>query len=117
MEETVKVEHAITRILTNAQSLEEGAPGIIQLLLDGLRVELATFWMLDPQRQTLDPFVITLRKHSPALQAFLEDRRRLSLGPGQGLPGRVWQERRAVSIPALPYDSEFLASKWLNVRL
>src|SRR4029079_6875672 len=35
VEETVKVEHAITRILTNAQSLEEAAPGIIQLLLDG----------------------------------------------------------------------------------
>jgi len=110
-EETVKVEHAITRILTNAQSLEEGAPGIIQLLLDGLRVELATFWLLDPQRQTLEPFVITLRKHTPALQAFLEDRRRLSLGPGQGLPGRVWQERRAVSIPALSFDSEFLRAE------
>src|SRR5262245_3564615 len=31
-EETLKVEHAITRIMANASSLEEASPGIVQLL-------------------------------------------------------------------------------------
>ncbi len=106
-EETVKVEHAITRILANAGSIEEAAPGIIQLLLDGLRVDLGTFWMIDAPRQSLYPFVINLRKFSEPLQGFLEDRRRLSLPPGDGLPGRVWQERRAVSVVDLTADPNF----------
>jgi two-component system, NarL family, sensor histidine kinase UhpB len=108
-DENVKVEHAITRILANAGSIEEAVPGIIQLLLDGLRVDLATFWMIDAPRQLLHPFVINLRNYSQPLQAFLEHRRRLSLPPGEGLPGRVWRERRAVSVGDLSVDLQFQA--------
>ena len=37
-------EHAITRILANAQSLEEAAPGILQVLLDSLEVDVGQLW-------------------------------------------------------------------------
>src|ERR1043166_9825700 len=39
IDETLKVEHAITRVLANAESLDEAAPGIVQLLLDGLEAD------------------------------------------------------------------------------
>jgi PAS domain S-box-containing protein len=42
-------EHAITRILANAQNLEEGAPGILQVLLDSLEVDFGALWVVDPK--------------------------------------------------------------------
>jgi len=36
-------EHAITRILANAPSLAEAGPGIVQVLLDSLEVDVGTF--------------------------------------------------------------------------
>jgi two-component system sensor histidine kinase UhpB len=95
-EETLKVEHAITRIMANASSLEEASPGIVQLLIDGLEVDFGGLWMLDGKRQVLEPFVLNLRVPSPQLQTFLQESRRLSFSLGTGLPGAVWAQKRAV---------------------
>src|SRR5262252_4947316 len=95
-EESLKVEHAITRIMANASSLEEASPGIVQLLIDGLEVDFGGLWMLDVKRQVLEPFVLSLRVPSPQLQTFLQESRRLSFSLGTGLPGAVWAQKRAV---------------------
>jgi len=95
-DETLKVEHAITRVLANAESLDEAAPGIVQLLVDGLEADAALLWIADLKRQVLYPFIINLRNRSSEMQLFLEESRRLSLPRGAGLPGRVWDEGRAV---------------------
>jgi two-component system, NarL family, sensor histidine kinase UhpB len=95
-EESLKVEHAITRIMANANSLEEASPGIVQLLIDGLEVDFGGLWMLDQKRQVLEPFVLNLRVPSPQLQTFLQESRRLSFSLGTGLPGAVWAQKRAV---------------------
>jgi len=95
-EETLKVEHAITRIMANASSLEEASPGIVQLLIDGLEVDFGGLWMLDEKRQVLEPFVLSLRVSSPQFQPFLQESRRLSFSLGTGVPGAVWAQKRAV---------------------
>jgi signal transduction histidine kinase/DNA-binding response OmpR family regulator len=95
-EETLKVEHAITRIMANASSLEEASPGIVQLLIDGLEVDFGGLWMLDEKRRVLEPFVLNLRVASPQLQGFLQESRRLSFSLGTGVPGAVWAQKRAV---------------------
>jgi PAS domain S-box-containing protein len=89
-------EHAITRILANAQSVEEAAPGIVQVLLDGLEVDVGALWMVDLKREVLHPLIMNLRSLRPAWKSFLQERRRLSLKHGDDLPGRVWHERRPV---------------------
>src|SRR5207244_10259091 len=89
-------EHAITRILANAKSLAEAAPGIVQVLLDSLEVDIGAMWIMDEKRKQLHPSIITPRAFSGPLKAFLEESRRLSFAIGQSLPGRVWKERRAV---------------------
>jgi two-component system, NarL family, sensor histidine kinase UhpB len=96
IDETLKVEHAITRVLANAESLDEAAPGIVQLLLDGLEADAGLLWIADVKHQIQYPFVINLRNRSTEMQIFLEESRRLSLPRGVGLPGRVWDEGRAV---------------------
>jgi PAS domain S-box-containing protein len=87
-------EHAITRILANAATLDEAAPGIVQVLLDALEVDLGALWVVDAKRQVLHPSVTNLRHASPPLKSFLQERRRCSFGPGENLPGLVWQERK-----------------------
>jgi len=89
-------EHAITRILANAQSLTEAAPGIVQLLLDGLEIDVGALWVVDDKRKLLQPSVMMARSLSPSLKTFIEESRRLGFAPGESLPGRVWKERRAV---------------------
>jgi signal transduction histidine kinase len=92
-EETLKVEHAVTRVLAGAESLEDSVQQIVQLLLAGLDVDIGAFWVVE--RKQLLPFIVSSRSSSAALQPFLEESSRLSFAPGEALPGRVWQERRA----------------------
>lgn len=94
-------EHAITRILANAQSLDEAAPGIIQVLLDSLEVEVGTLWVIDPKHQMLMPTAISLRSLSPELRKFRDESRRLMFKAGASVPGQVWEARRPVWIPEL----------------
>jgi PAS domain S-box-containing protein len=89
-------EHAITRILSNAQTLEEAAPGIVQVLLDGLEVDIGALWTLDVKHQALQLSVMTLRSLSPQFKAFHEGSRRLSITNDRSLPGTVWQQRKAI---------------------
>jgi PAS domain S-box-containing protein len=100
-------EHAITRILANAQSLTEAGPGIVQVLLDSLEVDLGTLWAVDSNPPVLHPSVTSLRRLTPELKNFLQEHRRLSFAAGVGLPGRVWQERRAIWIADLSLEPEF----------
>src|SRR6267142_2084950 len=43
-EETLKIEHAITRVLAGSESLEDAVQQIVHLLLDGLGVDVGAFW-------------------------------------------------------------------------
>ena len=101
-------EHAITRILANAHSLEEGAPGIVQVLLDSLQVDVGTLWILDEKHQLLQPSIMNARVMVEPLKRFIEESRRLSFPQGASLPGRVWHDRRAVWLTDLPLDPKFL---------
>jgi PAS domain S-box-containing protein len=87
-------EHAITRILANAQTLDEAAPGILQVLLDGLEMEIAALWIVEPKTNTLHVSRLTTRSLSVELKNFADHTRRLILSPGDSLPGQVWQQRR-----------------------
>jgi len=92
-------EHAITRILANAQSLREAAPGILQVLLDSLEVDFGALWVVDSKQLALTPEVMILSAVSPQLETFLKESRRLSFASGEGVPGRVWQTRGPVWQP------------------
>jgi signal transduction histidine kinase/CheY-like chemotaxis protein len=102
-EETIKVEHAITRVLAGADSLEDAIQQIVHLLIEGLDVDIGTFWVVEGKQ--LLPFTVNTRSDAEFLQPFVEEGRRLSFGADESLPGRVWRNRRPewlTNLAALP---------------
>lgn len=94
-------EHAITRILANAQGLEEAAPGIIQVLLDSLEMDVAGLWWLDEKQHHLGCLTMSSRAAAPGLKHFVEECRRESFGIGEGVPGQIWKRQQPLLIPDL----------------
>jgi PAS domain S-box-containing protein len=100
-------EHAITRLLANVQSLDHAAPGILGVLLESLEVDLGGFWVPAADASVVRLQLMEPRMASAAWQAFIETGRRLSLRPGDSLPGRVWQERRPMWVTNLASEAGF----------
>ncbi|HWX19799.1 MAG TPA: PAS domain S-box protein [Candidatus Binatia bacterium] len=98
-ETRLAADYAITRILANAPSLEEAGPRLLQVLLGGLEVDLGVLWIPDPHGQILQPAVLDLRIHTPSLEMFVEASRHFTFARGVSLPGRVWEQRRAIWVP------------------
>jgi PAS domain S-box-containing protein len=94
-ENRLAAEHAITRHLAAAASLDEAGPGILQTLLDSLEGTLAVLWR-ETEPGKLRPGVIRLREGTPELVPFVKASQRLELAPGAGLAGRVWREGHAL---------------------
>jgi PAS domain S-box-containing protein len=107
-EARLAAEHAITRQLSNAPSLELAAPGIIDALLDSLEVNAGAMWVLTGENDALELAVISTRDSSPEMRSFIEASRRLSFKPGAGLAGRVWKERGPIWVDQLESQPEFL---------
>ena len=100
-------EHGITRLLVNAPSLEEAAPGIVQVLMDNLDLDVGALWLLDERQAKLHPLVGQHRSSNQDLRAFMEHCQMLVLEKDHSLPGRVWAEGRALWEGALPAEESF----------
>jgi PAS domain S-box-containing protein len=103
-ERRLAAEHAVTRLLAQAPSLDEAGPEMLRVLLEGLDADCGAFWVPDPNRQILAQSALLARSTSPELELFLESSRHREVSRGAGLPGRVWQEGRAVWVPELQQD-------------
>jgi PAS domain S-box-containing protein len=110
-EARLAAEHAITRKLVKALSLEQAAPGIIDALLDSLELDAAAMWVLAGQSDTLLPAAVNTRDSSPEMRSFIEATRHLTFKPGIGLIGRVWKEGCAVWVANLESETEFLSKE------
>jgi PAS domain S-box-containing protein len=100
-------EHGITRILGSATTLDDAAPGIIQVLVDNLEVEVGALWVADSTGKLLRASIVKARSELPALQGFLETVRNVSFAIGSNLPGRVWQQRRPLWREDLTLETSF----------
>jgi signal transduction histidine kinase len=92
-------EHAITRVLAGAASLQEAAPAILEALLESLSLDMGALWVRDSDQSLLRHSATRLREStSPSLRDLHQG---LSFPPGVGLPGRAWQERQNIWVPEL----------------
>jgi PAS domain S-box-containing protein len=101
------VQHAATRMLADARSLEAAAPEILRLIGEGLGWDTAAYWSLDRDAGVLRCLGVW---HRPT--AKLEIFKAVTLGrtfpKGVGLPGRVWATGDPVWLANAAEDPEFL---------
>ncbi len=101
------IQFAVTRILTEAESLESAAPALLRVIGEGLPASFAAAWQMSPRSDALQCFAVW---NAPGHEArvFEEETRRRLLAPGVGLPGRVWGTGRQAGIPDLTRETDFL---------
>lgn len=95
-EARLAAEHAITRRLAGAVSLESIAPDIVQDLLEGLEAEVGGLWAPGQDGKSIRLVVQKPRSASPELNIFCEKWRHLVGSHGFGLADKVWEKRQTV---------------------
>ncbi len=101
------IQFAVTRILTEAESLESAAPALLQAIGEGLPATFAAAWHMSSRSDALQCFAVWSAPARPA-PVFEEETRRRLLAPGVGLPGRAWADGKALWLPDLTREKDFL---------
>lgn len=107
-EARLAAEHAITRLLAGASSLDQAAQAILQVLVGALEVDLGQLWIATGDNESLRLSGSYAQDSSPELQSFIDVSRRPKFKPGTGLPGNARQEGRAICVGQISLDTDFL---------
>lgn len=99
---------AWTRILAEPASAAEVLPRLARSLGEGLGWDYVVFWRVDPRRQVLR-FGDRWRAPATEFDEFDALTSAATPGPGDGLPGRVWTERRPISVADLATEEKAIA--------
>lgn len=105
------VEHAVTRILSEAESLEEATPKLLPELCRILDAQVCGLWMLTPEKMKLACVRLHRCDDSPEARRFTEESQHIQFLSGESLPGRVWKEQRGVWIADLETAENFTRKK------
>ncbi len=96
-------QYAVTRVLSEAATLDEAVPNIIQAVGESLEWDLGVFWRLDKQSGTL-----RCLHHWQAAGVHADEmiaaNQRHGFTPGQGLPGQIWERGQPVWIRDILVD-------------
>ena len=98
--------YAITRVLADAETLDQASPLILMSICEGLGWELGSVWRVDESGRALRCVELW---HPPALQfpSFEWATREFGYQRGVGLPGRVWDTGQPVWLPDIPNEGNF----------
>ena len=101
-----QVLYATARALAESETLEEAAPQTLKAICDALGWQYGAIWEVDRARRVLR-CVATWHPPMPHFEAFEAATMQARLGPGIGLPGRVWSSREPAWIPDVTRDPNF----------
>jgi len=86
-EQRMATQHAVTRILAEADSLDDAAPRLLAALCNTLDCEAGEIWRVDAEGGVLRCVEV---RHDGGLDDLAAPVRDLAIPRGVGLPGRVW---------------------------
>lgn len=105
----LEVEKAVTLELAKSSSIQQAAPGLIAQICELLELDAGGLWLPSAEDGELKCAEFgVIHGEVEDLQAFKEQSYRASFAPGEGLPGRVWKQRRAIRLARLAEDLELL---------
>src|SRR5205814_9268635 len=96
-ERRMAAQHAVTRVLAEAATLAEAAPGILQAICQSAGWDLGALWSLDPRPPaprvpgTLSCLDVWSARRPHEATEFEATTRETTFPLGVGLPGRVWE--------------------------
>jgi len=98
-------QYAVTRVLSEATTLEEAVPKIIQAIGESLEWDLGLFWRVDKRAEMLRCFD---QWTAPSIQAdpFTSDAWQRVFRRGEDLPGRIWANGKSVWVVDVTMDSD-----------
>jgi PAS domain S-box-containing protein len=105
-ETRVGVNLAITRILAESPAVSDATPRILETIGTTLHWEVGAMWSLDRNATSLRCLTLWSAQSSRVEKFELASRGR-TFGPGEGLPGRVWDQIKPCWIPELAKDDNF----------
>jgi len=106
VEQRLAAGYAITRVLADSRPMVEAAPRILEGICEALGWEMGAFWRMAPNQRVLRCSAIwqTGSLRTANLETMTQD---ALLGPGSGLPGRVWSEDQPIWLPDVLADPCF----------
>jgi two-component system, cell cycle sensor histidine kinase and response regulator CckA len=108
-EQRLASQYAVTRVLSEATTIEEAVPKIIHAIGESLEWDLGVFWRVDKATGVLR--CIDQWK-APSVQAdpFTQDTWHRVFARDEGLPGRIWASGKPAWITDVAIDSNFSRS-------
>ncbi|HZH35558.1 MAG TPA: ATP-binding protein, partial [Pyrinomonadaceae bacterium] len=98
-EARLATEHAITRTLSEANSLESAASSILKSFCEHLGADVSMMWLPDSTGKLLCCTNIETSPKAGDITAFVVESRRANLPYGIGLPGHVWEKNAPIWLP------------------
>jgi diguanylate cyclase len=102
----VDAQHAVTRILAGASTEDEVILGLLPELGERMGWEYGALWRWDAEAERLVCAKIWTADGQHVLR-FASASRQVTLGVGEGLPGRVWESRKPALVADVTVDSNF----------
>jgi PAS domain S-box-containing protein len=105
-EARLNAQHAVTRVLAEAPTLTAAAPQILQAVCESLGWSVGAIWRVSEKEKSLC-CIETWHMPSEGVREFDRITSSRTFAPGEGLPGRVWSQKRPVWIEDVTRDSNF----------
>ena len=99
---------AVTQALVTSPGWDKAAPGVLEGLCRTLDWELAEYWEVNPERETMH-FITSWKRPGRDTTAYEETASKVTYRRGEGLAGRVWESGAPVSMPDLSGDTSMRA--------
>ena len=105
-EQYAAAQHAVTSALAQSDAPDEAAQRLLPALAQSLDWEVGAWWEVDDDDEAIR-FRDFWSQLDPGMPAFEQASRKLVLGRGEGLPGRVWKSGEPAVVDDVRIDKNF----------
>jgi len=105
----LRAQYGVARAISGAESFDEAAPQMLASIARPLGREVAQFWTMGEDGMLR--CAAHWREEGMAVDAFERASRELAVGPGEGIPGLAWQDRRPVWLGDVIAAGKFLRTR------